>query len=150
MPFRVLVLVYRKPGLTPAEFKQLYETSHVPLVQRLAGPDFPRSHKRWYIARDPVETEPETETAEGNTDNNSKNNDNTRFPARVLWGRQEDFPFDAVAELTFDNEAGWQRFVAKAREPEAARLLAEDEERFLDRGRLGIVVLGDVSETVRG
>ena len=67
----------------------------------------------------------------------------------LLLGQQTDFPFDAIAELTFEDRAAFERFSARVQEPENARLIALDEERWSDSGRLGIVVLGEVVITGR-
>lgn len=50
MTFKAILLVYRKPSVSLAEFKRLYEASHVPLVKELTGDLFPLSHKRYYIS----------------------------------------------------------------------------------------------------
>ncbi|PWY67881.1 hypothetical protein BO70DRAFT_366178 [Aspergillus heteromorphus CBS 117.55] len=67
----------------------------------------------------------------------------------ILRTTQSDFEFDSVAELTFEDQAALERFQARVRAPEAAKLLKEDEDRFSDRGRLCIVRLGEVVETRR-
>jgi len=51
MFYRVLILVYRKPGMTPAAFKSHYESSHVPLVQSIAGAHYSKAHIRRYLHR---------------------------------------------------------------------------------------------------
>lgn len=135
MTFKILLIVYRKPGLTPDEFKQKYE-NHVQLVKRLAGDDFPLSHTRRYIARTVVDE------ADGD-------GVNAKTPATVIIGSQDAFPYDAVAELTFTDQAAFQAFGAKMMSPPASEELAVDEEGFLDRPKLQIVVLGDVVETTK-
>jgi hypothetical protein len=53
MALRVLIIAYRKPGLTPDEFRTRYE-AHAMLIKRLAGDTFPISHRRTYITRTTV------------------------------------------------------------------------------------------------
>jgi hypothetical protein len=141
MTFQVLVVAYRKPGLSLAEFKELYE-NHVRLLQRLSGPDFPLTHARRYIART---EQPETAAAE-----DASQHRNAKTPATVLIGSPADFDYDAIAELTFADQVAFQGFAAKIGAPKVAKEIAEDEEKFLDRPKLGVVVLGDVVETARG
>lgn len=130
MPFKILLKATRLPETSPSTFKSRLE-AHIELVKRLTGPDFPLSHRRSYIDR------PTTPSSEGT------------YPTTVLLGQQSDFSFDAIAELTFEDEAAFERFQAKVGEPEIARAIQEDEQGWSDRGKLGIVVLGEVRETKR-
>ncbi|RDK43138.1 kinase-like protein [Aspergillus phoenicis ATCC 13157] len=124
MPFKILLKATRSPETSPSTFKSRLE-AHIALVKHLTGPDFPLSHRRSYIHR------PTNPSPEGT------------YPTTVLLGQQSDFSFDSIAELTFENEAAFERFQAKVREPEIAKLIQEDEKGWSDRGKLGIVVLGE-------
>ncbi|TPR10967.1 hypothetical protein CAN33_0046360 [Aspergillus niger] len=124
MPFKILLKATRLPETSPSTFKSRLE-AHIALVKHLTGPDFPLSHRRSYIDR------PTTPSSEGT------------YPTTVLLGQQSDFSFDSIAELTFEDEAAFERFQAKVREPEIAKLIQEDEKGWSDRGKLGIVVLGE-------
>jgi EthD domain len=135
MSVKVFIVAYRKPGLSLEEFKKHYE-AHIDLIKRLSGDDFPLSHRRSYISRTTVETALADVTAR-----------NATTPATVITGKQSDFDFDATAELTFVDQAAFQAFGAKISTPDAAAQIAADEERFLDRSKLGIAMLGDVIET---
>lgn len=135
MPVKAVLYAYRKPGLSLEDFRTHYE-AHVELIKRLAGDDFPLTHTRHYIARSTVETAPEGATTR-----------NATTPATVLAGQQSDFDFDAYAEVTFADQAAFDAFGAKIYAPDAAAQLHADEEKFLDRSRLGIVMLGEVVET---
>ncbi|KAJ6171973.1 hypothetical protein N7470_001040 [Penicillium chermesinum] len=137
MSVRAVVYAYRKPGLSPDEFKRHYE-AHVELIKEISGPDFPLSHRRSYIARSAVDTSPEGASTR-----------NATTPAAVLVGQQSDFDFDVYAELTFSDEAELNAFSAKVYAPEAAARIAADEEKFLDKSKLVIAKLGDVTETTR-
>ncbi|KKA19511.1 Uncharacterized protein T310_6518 [Rasamsonia emersonii CBS 393.64] len=138
MTYRILAFLYRKPSISPDEFKQHYEANHIPLLKRLTGPDFPLTHTRRYIARKSVD-----QPVEGASERNAKT------PATVFVGSQADFDYDAVVELTFADEAAFQAFHAKLTSPEVAKELGEDEERFINRAKLRVVALGDVVETAK-
>ncbi|KAF7596538.1 hypothetical protein BBP40_001412 [Aspergillus hancockii] len=129
MVFKALMFISRKSGITPTEFRTHYETVHVPLIKGLAGPDFPLSHRRLYLARPPAA------------------DDDRAFPAAVLLGSQEDFSYDAIVELTFKDEAAFQLFYARRQEPGKKELVDADEEKFLDATKFKAVVLGEVTET---
>src|ERR1700722_15871614 len=106
MSVRAFLFAYRKPGLSPEDFKRHYE-AHIDLIKRLVGNDFPLSHRRSYVARS---------TVEAASDDTSSRNATT--PATVIAGTQSDFDFDAVAELTFANQAAFQAFTAKIYAPD--------------------------------
>ena len=141
MSVRVLIYAYRKPGLSLEDFKTHYE-EHVKLVRQIAGDDFPLSHKRSYIARNVVSSKEDDQV-------NKVTERNATTPAMVIAGQQADFDFDAYAELTFATPEALQIFTAKVQAPEAAAQIAADEERFLDRSKLGIAMLGNVIETTK-
>jgi hypothetical protein len=67
----------------------------------------------------------------------------------VIVGQQSNFDFDAYTELTFADQAAFQAFSAKVCAPDAASQAASDEEKVLDKSRLGIVMLGEVIETTK-
>lgn len=133
MPYIFLVFAHRKPGLSPAEFKSHYESKHLPLIQTLTGSLFPKSHKRCYIQR-----------VQGPIEGGA---DNANHPAMVLVGTPADFEYDVCAEVVFDDEAAFQAFFACVTQAEAARRIAEDEELFLDREKLRVVVVNDCTVT---
>jgi hypothetical protein len=141
MPIKALILSSRKPGLTLEEFRTAYK-SHLELIKRLAGDTFPLSHRRTYIARTTLGPDPNDPTSSENT---TARNQTT--PVVVVRGQQADFDFDATAELTFADQEAADRFRARIGQMDVAKQLLEDEERFLDRERVGIVMIGDVTET---
>ncbi|KAG0160875.1 hypothetical protein PDIDSM_8407 [Penicillium digitatum] len=59
------------------------------------------------------------------------------------------FDFDAYAELTFANQAAYQAFAAKIYAPDAAAQMTADEDKFLDRLKMGIALVGEVRVTVK-
>ena len=125
MSFRTLFFAYRKPGITPAEFKEHRENQHIPLIKSIAGAHFPLVHTRHYIHR-----------AEG-TGGGLANLDH---PATILAGFQEDIDFDGVGELTFESEGAFKAFISVITQPDAAAKIAADEKKFLDGGRMLLVI----------
>lgn len=132
MVYSVLIFAYRKPGTTPEQFKAHYENSHVPLVRKLAGAHFPLAHTRRYIHRSQGQAESSTER-------------NATTPASVLIGSQADFDYDAFAELVFKDETAFQTFMGVMQKPENAAEVAADEEQFLDRSKMTVVLVGDTT-----
>lgn len=122
--FSIVVFVTRKPGLSPAEFKDHYENKHVPLLQSLAGPTFPISHTRHYLARDPV---------------------NPEHPPVFVYGDPDGFTYDAMVEVRFENQVAFLEFQKVMVSPE----VLEDEDRFTDRTKLRAVGMGETTVTRR-
>ena len=129
MTLPVLLFSYRKPGLSPTDVRSHYESIHVLLLQSIAGSHFPKIHGRCYIYRSEGEDSESLETSS--------------YPAAVLMRAQADLEYDAIAELTFGDEAAFETFRDIVSDEEAADRIAKDEEMFLDRGRLKIVVGGE-------
>ena len=123
MPYNILIFVTRKSGISHVEFKKHYETTHIPLLQLYGGEHFPNSHKRHYLQF-------------------NENNEPT-----VVQGNKAAFDFDAIAEVSFNDEAAFQAFLAALRVEEASKTLRMDEEKFSDGEKMRIVVVGDVQET---
>ncbi|TVY85533.1 hypothetical protein LSUE1_G000372 [Lachnellula suecica] len=126
MPYSILIIAHRKPGTSPAEFKQHYENVHIPLLKELSGSLFPITHERRYLQR--------TEGASHDAASN---------PATVLVGTQGQFEYDSYAQLTWEDAEAFQKFFAVISQPEAAARITADEEMFLIREKTGIVVSGD-------
>ncbi|KAJ5151153.1 uncharacterized protein N7482_010405 [Penicillium canariense] len=137
MTFRVLVYAHRKPGVSPEDFKQHYE-AHIDLFKRLVGEDFPLTHRRTYIER----TASDTAAVDASPRN-------ATTPATVILGRQSDYDFDCLAELTFADRAAWDACTAKVLSPEIQAQIAADEAKFWDSSKTGVLVIGDVTETTK-
>lgn len=112
--------------MTPEEFKDHYDNVHVPLVRELSGPHFPLHHRRQYIKR-------------------LQREDGT-YPAAVISGGQEDFGFDCVAELVYEDEAHFQASGAALSAQETGKQIYEDCAKFMDMNKAQIVVVGEVVE----
>ncbi|KAL2850256.1 EthD domain-containing protein [Aspergillus pseudoustus] len=125
-PYTFAIFVTRKADISPTEFRTHWETNHIPILQRLGGPNFPLSHTRHYLSRD--------ETLPG-------------FPVSpIIVGSEGDFRYDAFAVVTFASEAAFQAFLPVMSSPE----VVEDENRFTDRGKLRVVALGQIRRTNTG
>lgn len=135
MTYSVLIFAYRKPGTTPEQFRSHYEGVHVPLVKEIAGEHFPLAHTRRYLHR-----------SEGTGEGTERN---ANHPATVLMGSQADFDYDAFAELSFTDLAHFQTFFGITQQPENAARIAADEEQFLDRSKMPVVVLGETVSTTK-
>jgi len=129
MAFIVLLFITRKPSLSPDEFKTHWDTKHVELLKSIAGERFSITHTRHYISR-PTEQ-------------------NGTWPATVSLGIQEDFRYDGIAELHFEDEKAFQLFFAIVSTPDTAARIAADEELFIVRDEIKVVVQGSVSTTHR-
>ena len=81
MAFRAMLVIFRKPDISPEAFKEYYEEKHVPLLKSLAGNVFP-THIRNYVQRSSSSEETGTH---GPT-----------FPASVIFGTQADFEYDCL------------------------------------------------------
>ncbi|KAL9612620.1 MAG: hypothetical protein Q9167_002790 [Letrouitia subvulpina] len=116
MPYTILLFLYRKPGLSFAEFKNHYENSHMPLLQSIGGSYFPKSHTRHYLPR------PDGGSAD------------------IMKGAKEDLDYDAMAELVFEGEKEWKAFLALLTQKENKERVEKDEEAFQDRDKLRAVM----------
>ncbi|KAI0199865.1 EthD domain-containing protein [Astrocystis sublimbata] len=130
----LLLFAYRKPGTTPEQFYAYYEDIHIKLIRELAGADFPLMHTRRYVHRT---------KGEGSTERNAE------YPATVFLGEQADFDYDCCSELIFANDAALHSFKTTMAEPGKAARIAADEDNFLDRSRLPIVLVSATNVTVK-
>lgn len=106
---QLLMFGARKEGLTPSQYRSHYENVHIPLMRNLTGDTFPLTHVRHYVKRG------------GPPD----------FPAAVLTGSsQADFDYDAVAVLTYRDQAHFDANWAFFEDEETAGVIREDEEKF--------------------
>jgi hypothetical protein len=122
--------------MTPESFKSYYENTHVPFMLELAGPLFPSSHTRRYIQRVPLSTQTNDDPSSG-----------LHFPATILNGKQEDFAFDVITEMVFDDEGGFERLSECLSRPGNQEKVYADCPNFLDVSRSPIALLDDVSSS---
>jgi uncharacterized protein (TIGR02118 family) len=110
MPYHQISVIYKAPNLSFEQFKEHYETKHVPLVMSLTDPNFaPLSYIRKYVQR----TASETATAAAPH-------------------------FDAITELVFDTQEIYENWARKLTAGDAGFLIAEDTAKFLDQKRCKI------------
>lgn len=103
MSFKVIALLVRKPGLTRAEFRQYYETRHVPLI-RASFADHLVEYRRNFI-------EPE---------------------GAILGDAAAPADFDVVTEIWFRDRASYDAMLAMHAQTDVGRRIAADEANFLD------------------
>jgi hypothetical protein len=104
---KMIVLFRRKQDLTPAQFREYYETRHAPMAMKL----FPylRDYRRNYIRHDLVHKRAAPEGTAGQLD------------------------FDVITEIVFSSESDYQRMVRDMTDPAVREQVVEDEKKFLDR-----------------
>lgn len=135
MTYTVLLFVTRKATLTSEQFKDHWENKHIPLLKSLTGSLFPLHHTRRYFAR--IERQGFGGPA------------NRDHPLLALRGNVQEFDYDAVAELTFQDEKAFHDFYKTIYDTEVAAKLAEDEEHFIDSAAFKSVVVGETIITTR-
>ncbi|KAL9096849.1 MAG: hypothetical protein Q9165_000813 [Trypethelium subeluteriae] len=128
MSITVLAFVWRKPGKSFADFKDYYETRHMPLALEIIGADMPKTHTRHYFGKDV---------------------DGMRQPPTVIFGTSEHFGCDVVSELIFESQEKLDAFNSKLTEPEISARLTEDQEQFVDQQKLSICIADETIVTSR-
>jgi uncharacterized protein (TIGR02118 family) len=101
---KVVILIRRKVGTTPEEFRRHYEERHVPLILRHVGScfaDYRRSYPGKILAA--VAVQPDA------------------------------LDFDVVTEIWVKDQATLDEMFRRASIPEIAAEIAGDEETFIDR-----------------
>ncbi|KAI1202950.1 EthD domain-containing protein [Nemania serpens] len=134
MTYSLLIFLSRKPGTTPEEFKEYYNSSHLPMYRQLVGSHSPIRHTQLYVHR----------TA-GSGDGSTQRNAST--PASVYLGAQADFDYDVVVTADYKDAAAFQAMYEYVQQPEIAATITADEERFLDRTQTRVAVLGEAIDT---
>jgi len=125
MPYTVIVHETRHPTLTPTQFAHHYDTIHIPLLRDIVGDAFPVSHQRYYFKR-AGETTP-----------------------LVFYGTAEDFNFDAVVVMVFEDVEHFVRFKdAYEGSPRKAEIDAE-EDTFIVKSEIKAVASEDAHVTLR-
>jgi uncharacterized protein (TIGR02118 family) len=104
---KLMALAWRKPGMSVEAFREHYETRHAPLALSLI-PQI-KSYVRNYVRHDLDHAIEGFEGAGSSTD------------------------FDVVTEITYASRADYEASMRILDDPEVRRLIAEDEERFIDR-----------------
>ncbi|KAJ4349834.1 uncharacterized protein N0V89_008453 [Didymosphaeria variabile] len=135
MTYVTILYLTRKPTLTPKQFRDYYESTHIPLIKSIFGSVAPLRHRRCYLAR-------------ANSDSKDSNvSADAGYPPLVLRGTPEDFDYDCIAEVSWEDENDFNDFNKMYMQPGVMEKLAEDEERFLVREKLRAVAIGEVIES---
>ncbi|EPE29943.1 Dimeric alpha+beta barrel [Glarea lozoyensis ATCC 20868] len=100
MVYTVTVFLWRKPGISPSQFRNHYETVHIPLLRTKVGSSFPLTHSRHYLTRTP--------NSLGSSDNSNDNHKPT-----ILGGKPEDFDWDVYSEMVFQDYEHFGVFAQK-------------------------------------
>jgi hypothetical protein len=109
MSIKILWMLKRKPGITPAQFREHYERSHAAIARKYVG-HLLISYTRNY----------QTEAWGGTASD----------PAGF---RQRPFDYDCITELEVADEAAFEDMGRIFGTPAASAELLEDELKFLDR-----------------
>ena len=161
MPYSVLVYIYRKKGTSPKQFKEHYETKHVPIIQRLSGNLFPMSHSRHYMAYVPqTGSTPASAAVDPSAGTGGDERVGTAerllagstsvgaYVPMVVQGQPADFGWDVCTIATYTNETHFREFMAVLMDEKNAKILTDDEEVFTDRSKFKAVILGENLTTV--
>ena len=145
MPYTVILLLTRKPHLTPTQFRHHFETTHLPLVKRLFGPLCPVPKRRIYFAQSQSKSDTNHPNNNNSNNNHTSNNHNpvqTHYLPWLLKGDPETVDFDCITELEWPDEETFRKFQAELRTPEKRECVERDQEVFMGVER--IVVVGEV------
>lgn len=114
MKTKFMVLLKRRPDLTPEQFKQHYENNHVPLAEPMIG-HLLVGFQRHYPG------EMSDFASDDWTD------------GRMSGGAPDGCGYDAISIYEFRDEAAMAELAEILKRPEIQKALVEDENRFLDR-----------------
>ncbi|KAH4127245.1 hypothetical protein HBI25_217230 [Parastagonospora nodorum] len=107
MPFQVVSIIYKARNMSFEQFKQHYETKHVPLVQSLTDlSSAPLFYTRKYVQR-----------------------------AKDDAAGAASPDFDAITELAFTDEESYKRWASKIMSGTGGTAIAEDMATFTDQAR---------------
>ncbi|KAI0785780.1 hypothetical protein C8Q75DRAFT_735276 [Abortiporus biennis] len=133
--YTTLAFLTKKPGLTTEEFISYYEEHHIPLINRLTGPENqPIVYKRRYTHRD----DPKRVMVRAQVDEGGQPVAGERNGDNKLTEDKGNVDFDVITELVFEDEAAQQRWMGALLKNWDT--VVEDEERFLWRERTRAVV----------
>ena len=112
-----ILLLKRKKGMTRAEFRHHYETSHVMLAKKFLGHLFLDYRRHFPI-------------------------DSIKPSGEEAWFADEGF--DAITKVDFKDQAAFDEFKRLCSLPHIKEALVEDEKRFLDREAVRVQVCEEV------
>lgn len=113
---KIMCFLKRKEGMSPAAFKDYYETTHAPLIEKMLP--FYKTFTRNFFA--PVQ---DYET--GHMDNIS----------------EQGLDFDVVTELTFETQEDYDKIVAGLSDPDIGAIITADEVNIFDRSKMRVFIM---------
>lgn len=116
---KCVILLKRRPDLTPQEFRARYEAGHVQLAHKYLGHLFSDYRRNYAI--------PYAE--------HLGDDPNPGFA---------DSPYDCVTEIWLPDQSAWNEMQRITADPVIGRIFQEDEETFMDRDALKIFVAEEV------
>jgi len=132
MAIKLILMLKRKPGMTPAAFREEYESGHSRLGLKLFGHLW-QEYRRNYLG----------------VTNNFVNAVEPGAGAQAPSGSPQvpEPPYDVITEIIFPNEAALQEMnrIASAN----AKILADDELRLFDREKCLVTVCESLEEDLR-
>jgi hypothetical protein len=135
MPLTVLLFYTRLPEISPADFKAHMQDIYLPLIKTTFGCHQPTHIRVQFVER----------ASSGAGDRlGAHTASKTRNPPDapvVLVGQPADLGWDAMCEMTFQDELGLQQCLAIANGDEG-QAIKEDEERFSVADQLRVVLMG--------
>ena len=116
MMLKVVTFLKRREGLTREEFRKYYEDHHAPFGVKLLLPEVRRYFRRYV----------------------------TPMVHPVTGETEAGFDYDVVMETWFDDQASFERAMARLASPKISAEIVEDEERLFDRSRIQSVIVDEV------
>jgi EthD domain len=116
--FKVMAYLKRKAGISRRQFIEYYERHHQKLALEILPPivDYRRNY--------PVYDDPMNSCGAFDADGACATAGDNPEPVNE---------FDVITELTFNNRAEYEHFIEVLRSPHISRLIAEDEDQFMER-----------------
>jgi hypothetical protein len=118
--FKAMVFLKRKAGITRQQFKEHYEKVHAPLFHK-HFPPIPDYRRNYPVYDDPM-------TFMGAFDNASELQDNA-------------LNYDVITEVSFEDRKGLEELYRLLRSTELSKIIADDEDNFLDRNAMRVLVV---------
>jgi len=118
--FKAMVFLRRKKGITREQFIAHYENVHVKLFQKLFPP-IPDYRRNYPVYDDPLTFMGAFDHAQGLEDSS--------------------LSYDSITEVWFEDRKGFEELYRLLREPELAKIISTDEENFLDRDSMRVLVV---------
>jgi hypothetical protein len=127
MVYALVGLFTRREDLTHAQFKQIFEGTFIPLLERVSGPLFPVTYSRRYIAHKSNDEQRAKKGAIG-------------FDTLVI-GKEEDVPWDCIGDMTFEDDLHMNQFLNFINEPGPGDQLMACEATFSDTSKLRLIMM---------